>query len=94
MKIAILGAGVTGLSLGRMLTDKGINVEIYEAENYIGGLCSTEIVDGYVFDKNGGHVFNSKDPEVLEWAFNILPKKNWTFSRRKSKILYRGKMID
>jgi len=94
VRIAILGAGITGLSLGRMLSDKGMDVEIYEKEDHIGGLCKTEIVDGYVFDISGGHVFNSKNPEVLKWVFKILPKGNWVFSRRKSKILYSDRLID
>jgi len=94
MRIAILGAGITGISLGRMLADKKIDVDIYEKENHVGGLCRTEIIDGYVFDKSGGHVFNSKNPEILKWVFNILPKDNWIFSKRKSKILYKDKLLD
>ena len=94
MRVAILGAGITGISLGRMLADKKIDVDIYEKENHVGGLCRTEIIDGYVFDKGGGHVFNSKNPEILKWVFNILPKDKWIFSKRKSKILYKNKLLD
>jgi len=94
MHVAILGAGITGISLGRMLIDKKVDVNIYEKEDRAGGLCRSKIIEGYVFDKSGGHVFNSKNPEVLKWVFNILPKEKWVFSKRKSKILYKDKLLD
>lgn len=35
MRIAILGAGITGLSLGRMLSDKGTDTYFNRLEKYI-----------------------------------------------------------
>ena len=43
MKIAILGAGLTGLELGRRLKEYGKDFIILEKESQIGGLCRTNI---------------------------------------------------
>ena len=46
MKIAVLGAGVSGLSAARMLHDKGHEVVVYEKNPTIGGLalCKRNVV--------------------------------------------------
>ena len=43
--ILILGAGVTGLSLGSFLD--GRDYLILEREDSVGGYCKTKIQDGY-----------------------------------------------
>ena len=61
LKIAILGAGISGLSLFDIL-DRQYNIkcDIYEKEEEIGGLCRTRIVNGYTYDISGGHVLIQK----------------------------------
>lgn len=89
MKIAILGAGISGISLYDILNKQyGIQCDIYEKENKIGGLCKTEVVNDYVYDLSGGHVFNSKYEDVKEYVFDLIPKEKWTYSRRLSNIIY------
>ena len=46
MKIAVLGAGVSGLSAARMLKDKGHEVVVYEKNPTIGGLARSRYVNG------------------------------------------------
>jgi len=41
MKVAIIGAGITGLSAGYYLSKKGVQVEIFEKEPYAGGLAAS-----------------------------------------------------
>ncbi len=93
MKIAILGAGVSGLTAARLLKDKGHDVTIYEKESTIGGLARTRFTDGYLYDPYGGHIFNSKHKEVVDWVFSILPKENWQFTERNAKIFFNGKYV-
>lgn len=93
-KVAIIGAGISGLSIASKLTQIGVCPVIYEKENDIGGLCRTRITNGYTFDLSGGHVFNSKYPEVKHWAFNLLPEQQWYASKRIAKILYKDRLID
>lgn len=90
MKIAILGAGISGISLFDILnkTCSNIDCDIYEKNNSIGGLCRTKIIDGYTYDLSGGHVFNTKYTDVKNYVFSILPENEWKYSRRYSKILY------
>lgn len=70
VKIAILGAGVSGLALARALIERGHpreDLTLFEAASKAGGLCGSRTVDGYTYDVAGGHILFSKDPEVLAW---------------------------
>ena len=70
MKIAILGAGVSGLSLARMLQQGGIplsDLHLFEADDQTGGLCQSKTVDGFTYDVAGGHILFSKDVEAMDW---------------------------
>ena len=70
MKIAILGAGVTGLSLARFLHEGGVPLaalSLFEAAPEIGGLCRSKTVDGFTYDVAGGHILYSKDAEAMRW---------------------------
>lgn len=90
---AVLGSGVSGLTAARLLTDMGYSVAVYEKESTIGGLARTRFTDGYLYDPHGGHIFNSKHPEIVEWVFSILPKENWQFTVRNAKIYFNGRYI-
>lgn len=93
MKIGILGAGVSGLTAARRLQEKGYEVAVYEKENKPGGLARSRIVNGYVYDPHGGHIFNSKNAQIVDWVFSLLPKDNWQFRVRNAKILFGNKYI-
>ena len=93
MKIAVLGAGVSGLTAGRLLSDKGYQVTKFKKNETPGGLARSRFKDGYLYDPHGGHIFNSKHPEVVEWVFSLLSKENWQFTERNAKIYFNGKYI-
>jgi protoporphyrinogen oxidase len=70
VKIAILGAGVSGLSLARMLTERGFppaDIALFEADAVPGGLCRSRTVNGFTYDVSGGHILFSKDKGVMQW---------------------------
>ena len=48
--IAIIGAGISGLSLAYFLQKKGIEYVLLEASNRVGGLINTSFVDGYTLE--------------------------------------------
>ena len=68
-KIAIIGAGVSGLSAAHFLKDK-YEVTVFEKEDRPGGLIKCRRVNGSLFHTCGGHVFNSKRQDVLDWFWS------------------------
>ena len=89
-KVGIFGAGVTGLSVARFLRDT-FDVEILESKDVCGGIARTIDVDGIAYHVIGGHCFNSKYPEILDFVFNeVLPKEDWNEITRVSKIRLDG----
>lgn len=65
-KVAIIGAGISGMSVAHFLKDR-YRVTIYEKEDRAGGLIKCRRVNGSLFHTCGGHVFNSKRQDVLDW---------------------------
>lgn len=93
-KICIIGAGITGLSISRLLS-RTFETTIYESSNVIGGIARTISVDGITYHTVGGHCFNSKHQEVLDFVFNdILPKQQWHIVKRISKINFGSFEVD
>ncbi len=64
-KIIIIGAGITGLSLAKELSDKNqIPVILIEKENYIGGLAASLTKEGFSFDL-GSHRIHPDYPSKI-----------------------------
>ena len=78
--VAIIGAGISGLTAANILKEN-FKVKVFEKENKPGGLIRCERVDGNLFHICGGHVFNTKRTNVLEWFWN---KFNRDFEFQKS----------
>ena len=94
MKIGILGAGISGLSIARLLKNH-FEVEVLEKNELPGGIARTKDVNGVPYHLVGGHCFNSKYPDVLDFVFNeILPLSEWQKIKRKSKIRFHQNEID
>jgi UDP-galactopyranose mutase len=65
MKILIIGAGLSGCTIARLLKDKKHDVSIIEKENHIGGLCITRInEDGLKYEPFGAKTFHTKNPGI------------------------------
>jgi phytoene dehydrogenase-like protein len=60
--VAIIGAGLSGLSAAVHLYEAGKSVKIFEANDFIGGKVSTDYVDGFTLDK-GFQLFLTSYPE-------------------------------
>lgn len=72
-KIAIIGAGVSGLTVAQLLREKA-EVLVFEKESKAGGLIRCERIDGSLFHTCGGHVFNTKNQQVLDWFWKQFDK--------------------
>ncbi|MFN0243062.1 MAG: FAD-dependent oxidoreductase [Planctomycetota bacterium] len=63
MRVAILGAGVTGLSAAYLLLKRGVPVTVYEASEREGGLAGSFTSHGFTFDF-GPHEFCTTNPAL------------------------------
>jgi hypothetical protein len=92
VKTAILGGGLTGITLARLLQEKGEEVIILEREPDYGGLCRSRVNSGFTFDRGGSHIIFSRDAEVLTFIRDVLGE-NSQQNRRNTKIFYKGQYI-
>lgn len=49
-KVAIIGAGITGLTTAYYLTKAGIDVTVFEKSHHIGGVINTKQKDGFTYE--------------------------------------------
>jgi protoporphyrinogen oxidase len=92
VKTAILGGGLSGLTLARVLGGRGEDVFVLEAESAIGGLCRSRNEDGFCFDTGGSHIIFSRDREVLAFMLSVLGE-NREERIRNTKIFYKGRFV-
>ena len=72
-RIAIIGAGVSGLTMGRLLATNA-SVTVFESDSRPGGLIKCARVDGNLFHTCGGHVFNTRREDVLDFFWGIFDR--------------------
>jgi protoporphyrinogen oxidase len=92
VKIAILGGGLTGVTLARFLDGKGEEVVVLEGEPAIGGLCRSRQEAGFCFDTGGSHIIFSRDEEVLHFMQSVL-QENRAERKRNTKIFYKDRFV-
>lgn len=92
MTTAILGAGLTGCTLARLLDESGEDVVVLEAADAFGGLCRSFCTNGFTFDLGGSHIIFSRDEEVLSWMRAVLGP-NREERHRETKCFYRGRYV-
>ncbi|MDO8840850.1 NAD(P)/FAD-dependent oxidoreductase [Methanocalculus sp.] len=93
MRWAILGGGLTGVTLARLLHEAGEELMVLEKEENIGGLCRSRTSDGFTFDLGGSHIIFSRDTAVLSFMNEVL-RSNRAERKRNTKIFYKGLMIN
>jgi protoporphyrinogen oxidase len=91
-KIAILGAGLSGLTIGQLLSQRNVNFEIFEQNSHCGGLMKSKRANGFCFDTCGSHIIFSKNNETIRFFLSLL-KKNVVRKKRVTKILYKGRYV-
>ncbi|WP_299254846.1 NAD(P)-binding protein [uncultured Cytophaga sp.] len=92
-KLAIIGAGISGITAGAILKDTH-DVTVFEAHASIGGLVHCDRADGYLYHRIGGHVFNSKNQEVLNWFWSKFNKEEeFIQAKRNAKIFFQNTFI-
>jgi len=89
---AILGGGLSGLTLARLLHEKGEEIIVLEAEPEYGGLCRSKTKAGFTFDTGGSHIIFSRDAEVLAFMCRMI-EGNEQRNHRNTKIFYKGRHV-
>ena len=64
----IVGAGLTGATLARLLTDSGKKVLVIDKNEYVGGACYDKIFDKLPVCQFGGHIFHTNNESVWNFA--------------------------
>ena len=90
-KVLIIGAGVAGLSAGRVLSQNGYKVAIYEAESSVGGMSKSLKMFDQIVDI-GPHRFFSKDKRLNDfWSAHTYGESEKV--SRLTRIFYNNKFF-
>lgn len=93
-KLAIIGGGISGLSAARLAGEAGWQVHVFEKKKRPGGLVQCDWVDGNLFHKTGGHVFNARNKQVSDWFWKHFDQPTeFLKATRNAKILLHGKLV-
>eukprot|EP01120_Amphizonella_sp_Union-15-10_P002772 TRINITY_DN13066_c0_g1_i1.p1 TRINITY_DN13066_c0_g1~~TRINITY_DN13066_c0_g1_i1.p1 ORF type:complete len:336 (+),score=60.99 TRINITY_DN13066_c0_g1_i1:103-1110(+) len=73
-KVAIIGAGITGLSCARRLLSHGFEVKIFEKSRGVSGRCATRRIQDFSFD-HGAQYFLITDNDFKAFVDDLLKNK-------------------
>ncbi|MCC6573012.1 MAG: protoporphyrinogen oxidase [Planctomycetes bacterium] len=93
-RVAVIGAGISGLTAALRLQQRGADVTLYEGSNHAGGVIRSEQRDGFLLE-HGPDCFVSNKPAGLALCaeLGIEPELISTNdAHRRSFILYKGKL--
>jgi len=91
MKVAVIGAGVAGITAAYQLAKGGARVDVYEASDGVGGLSRTIELWGQRADL-GPHRFFSGDRRVNRLWLE-LAGRDYRMIERLTRIYYRGRFF-
>jgi protoporphyrinogen oxidase len=86
--IAILGAGLTGMSAAHHLREAGVPFRIFERNSEAGGHATTYEDGAYRFDKTG-HLLHLRDPKMRELTLRWIGN-DWVEVKRNSVVWSHG----
>jgi len=78
-KVFVVGAGLAGLSAALTLQEAGLEVEVHESSDRVGGRVATDVIDGYRLDR-GFQLINSRYPELIR--LGIIDELNFVEATR------------
>jgi protoporphyrinogen oxidase len=91
-RIAVIGAGPAGLAAALKLAQAGVEVDLYESQSEVGGLCRSLELWGHKVDL-GPHRFFSQSEKVNRFWFDIVGTQ-FSWVRRQTRIFYKKKYFN
>jgi hypothetical protein len=88
--VAVIGAGLAGLSAALTLQEAGREVVIYEGSDRVGGRVATDYIDGFTLDR-GFQLINAKYPELLR--LGVVDELDFIFAPRTFDVCVGEKRI-
>lgn len=89
--VAIIGAGIGGLTAGYELSKKGYDVTVFEKEKEIGGLLSDFEMEGERLEKTYHHIFET-DKEIIGLIGELGLKEKLKWHKSSTAIYSNGKI--
>lgn len=89
-KVAVIGAGLAGLSAAIALQDAGCEVEVFESSDRVGGRVATDLIDGYRLDR-GFQLINARYPELIR--LGIVAELDFCEASRSIDISFDGSKV-
>ena len=90
-KIAIIGAGIGGLTTGYELFKKGYEVTIFEKEKEIGGLLGDFEISGTKIEKTYHHIFKT-DKEIISLINELGLQNKLKWHKSSTGVYSKGKI--
>jgi len=88
-KVAVIGAGPAGATAAYELAKKGVEVHLFEASPFVGGMARSIELWGQTVDI-GPHRFFSSDPRVNKLWLEVIGK-DYKMVNRLTRIFFRNK---
>jgi len=79
--VAVIGAGLTGMSAALELSSRGVQHRIFEKRGEAGGHAVTVVDSGYRFDRTG-HLLHLRDPRMRERVLGWIGDDYFEVQRR------------
>ena len=93
-KIVVLGGGISGLTVAWRLQELGFQVEVCEAQKFVGGLAGTvRPEDGKYCLDFGPHFFITQKQEIVKRITDLLEDDVVSFER-SAQLYVQGKFLD
>jgi len=90
-KIAIIGGGLGGLSLGYFLSKQGCKVTIFEKENFLGGLAGGFKMEGTNLDQSYRHIFMT-DTDLIDLIIELGLEDKLHWYKSSTALYWQGKI--
>lgn len=90
-KVAVIGAGPAGLTAAYILSNNGVDVEVFEASDDVGGMAKSFELWNQIVDL-GPHRFFSSDPRVNKIWLDVL-EGEYTMVNRLTRIYYKKRFF-